>query len=455
MDDKPLYKDEQWLEEKYWDEGLTQAEMASLEGVVKGTISKYMRKFDIPRRSSAESRHFREEGPHDDADWLNEMYHSESFTIPQIAEKADVTPGTIHNRMREFGIPTRVRGKQVSGDREKLKNENWLRQRYIEDGMSVNEIAEELDLSLTPVRRYMIKYGINFRGTSEANKLRHTPKGSKLRDEDWMRQKYLDEGWSTVKIANAAETTPATAQRWLENHGIVIRPLAESASIAKTESHIPELYDEEYMRREYVEKGKNTPEIADDLGVTGTPVRNSLQRYGIELRSAGESLADGNVTPLLDYDWLRQQYVVRQRTIYDIGDELEVAPSTVSGHLENHGFERRGGAYRPQNFSHKVRSEWEHEIANQLIQYGVQYKYEPKDYVVNYNDGARYTPDFVTDKFIIEVKGFEREGGNEAEKAKAAMEEYSEMEYVVIGAYLPCDHHFSFDDRHELRRLFE
>ena len=127
----------------------------------------------------------------------------------------------------------------------------------------------------------------------------------------------------------------------------------------------------------------------------------------------------------------------------------------MSGHLENHGFERRGGSYRPQNFSHKVRSEWEHEIANQLIQYGVEYEYEPKHYVVNYDDGARYTPDFVTDKFIIEVKGFEREGGNEAEKAKAAMEEYSEMEYVVIGAPLPCDHHFSFDNRHELRRLFE
>jgi len=455
MRDKPLYKQKEWLETQYWDEALTQKEMAEIAGVTKSTISNYMRRLGIERRSAAESRHYGKSKPHDDAEWLTRMYHSEGYTITEIAEMADVTQGTIHNRMVEFSIPRHERGKRVSGDREQLQDENWLRQRYINDGMSVGQIAEELGLSKSPVRRFMEDYGIEYRDTSEANRWRKTPKESKLRDQKWMRKQYEDEYWSTVDIADATDTTPQTAQRWLEHHGIPIRPFKQSTSLAKMESPVPELYDREYLREEYVEKGKNTPEIGANLGVDSSVVQRWLRNHGIELRTSAESLAEGNLTPLTDSDWVKQEYVVRERTIYDIGYQLEVAPTTVSRYVERHGFETRGNYYTPQNFEHPVRSEWEHEIARLLIQYGVNYEYESEKFVVKYNDGERYLPDFVTDNFIIEVKGHVRKDGNEVQKAEAAMEQYPEKEYVVVGAQLPCDHHFHFDDRHGLRRLFE
>ena len=342
MRDEPLYKQKKWLETQYWDEALTQKEMADIAGVTKSTISNYMRKLGIERRSSAESKHYGKSKPHDDAEWLTRMYHSEGYTISEIAELADVTQGTIHNRMVEFSIPRYERGKRVSGDREQLEDENWLRERYIDDGMSVGDIAKELNLSLNPVRRYMQKYGIEFREYSEANRLRHTPLGSKLRDKDWMVRKYEDEYWSTVDIANATDTYPKTAQGWLEHHGIPIRPFKESTSLAKMDSPVPELYDSEYLREEYVEKGKNTPEIGVNLGVDSTVVQRWLRNHGIELRTSAESLAEGNLTPLTDSDWVKQEYVVRQRTIYDIGYQLEVAPTTVSRYVERHGFETRG-----------------------------------------------------------------------------------------------------------------
>jgi predicted transcriptional regulator len=68
MDDNPKYKQEKWLYTKYWDEGLTQTEMAKEIGVTTSTISNYMRRFNVPTRTSAESRNYRGEGLHDDAD---------------------------------------------------------------------------------------------------------------------------------------------------------------------------------------------------------------------------------------------------------------------------------------------------------------------------------------------------------------------------------------------------
>ena len=45
-----VYRNELWLREKYWDEGLTLQEMADLTTVTLRTIANWMEKHDIPRR---------------------------------------------------------------------------------------------------------------------------------------------------------------------------------------------------------------------------------------------------------------------------------------------------------------------------------------------------------------------------------------------------------------------
>ncbi|WP_128476003.1 NUMOD3 domain-containing DNA-binding protein [Halorussus pelagicus] len=52
-----LYQKEHWLEAKYWDEGLTQKEIADKCGVSPSTIRKYMKKFDIPTREMRGENH--------------------------------------------------------------------------------------------------------------------------------------------------------------------------------------------------------------------------------------------------------------------------------------------------------------------------------------------------------------------------------------------------------------
>jgi len=47
------YRDSNWLRQKYWDEGLTLAEIGNLMGVCRNTIFKWMKRFNIPRRGSA------------------------------------------------------------------------------------------------------------------------------------------------------------------------------------------------------------------------------------------------------------------------------------------------------------------------------------------------------------------------------------------------------------------
>ena len=105
----------------------------------------------------------------------------------------------------------------------------------------------------------------------------------------------------------------------------------------------------------------------------------------------------------------------------------------------------------PDHLDHIVRSTWELEIANTLLELDVDYEYESLK--IEYGDGHTYMPDFVADQYVIEVKG--RIYANEEKKAKEAKSRLDSKEYVVIGAKLPADIHIPWKDREAIYDLFE
>jgi len=108
----------------------------------------------------------------------------------------------------------------------------------------------------------------------------------------------------------------------------------------------------------------------------------------------------------------------------------------------------------PDHLDHLARSGYEVEVAEILLDIGVEYEYE--GLVIEYEDNRTYTPDFVTEQYVIEVKGHVYR--NEKKLAELALERLRDKQYVVIqdsGPKLPADVHISWDERGEVRRLFE
>lgn len=75
-------------------------------------------------------------------------------------------------------------------------------------------------------------------------------------------------------------------------------------------------------------------------------------------------------------------------------------------------------------------------------------------------DGHIYTPDFITEHYVIEIKGRLYPGNFVVEKAEAALDTLEEREYVVIakdpvGERIPCDIHISWDEREDLIDLLK
>jgi len=107
-------------------------------------------------------------------------------------------------------------------------------------------------------------------------------------------------------------------------------------------------------------------------------------------------------------------------------------------------------AIYPDHLDHIVRSRWELTIADLLRQNGIPYEYESME--IEYRDGRTYTPDFITDGCVIEVKG--RIFGNEHQKAVAALDSLNKRDYIVVGTELPADIHIPWENRKDLLKLF-
>lgn len=112
----------------------------------------------------------------------------------------------------------------------------------------------------------------------------------------------------------------------------------------------------------------------------------------------------------------------------------------------------------PDYLDHEVRSQEELQIADLLVDAGIAYEYE--SIAIKYADGRQYVPDFVTEKYVIEVKGVHfgeiyNKATTAEQKAEAAIEQLDDREYVVVGVELPADIYIPWDERATIRELFE
>jgi transposase len=101
------YHDPEWLREKYHGEVMTLKEIGELCGVSRPTISDWLDRHGIDKRTQKETQRLRNAGKHSDREWLAEQYHGKGRTLKDIAAECDVDAVTIMNWMERHEIPRR------------------------------------------------------------------------------------------------------------------------------------------------------------------------------------------------------------------------------------------------------------------------------------------------------------------------------------------------------------
>lgn len=213
-----------------------------------------------------------------------------------------------------------------------------------------------------------------------------------------------------------------------------------------------------------------------------TPERREMDQYGrfdsttymAEFGGWNEALKQADLEPIRHSDISESQLIDEMKRLADdlnrppTGDEMIQQGKfscsiygrkfgTWTNALLEAGLDPHKTLY-PDYLDHEVRSQNELQIADLLVDAGIDYEYE--SLVIEYGDGRTYTPDFITNEYVIEVKGVDfgkiyNKPTTAKQKAEAAMEQLENRNYVVVGVELPADIHISWNERAKLRRIFE
>jgi hypothetical protein len=107
----------------------------------------------------------------------------------------------------------------------------------------------------------------------------NTSINSKLNDEEWLREQYINNSRTARSIADEIGVHWQAVTRALKRHNIPRR---------KRTSKYPQLNDKEWLRVQYVDLGLSAKEIADQIGATRGTVYSALAPAGIKPRSNDE-----------------------------------------------------------------------------------------------------------------------------------------------------------------------
>lgn len=155
------------------------------------------------------------EEPWKNKGWLENKYHSENLSQSDIAGICGVDQANIHYWMEKHGIEAREHSEAVSvGWGTKLRDEEWLRQKYLNEKLTIKEISSEFGYSTSTIRVWLKKHSIQVRGA-------HRRVGM-FRGEDNPQWKGGDQAWrKSVKWREIREESKESDDNMCQDCGKV------------------------------------------------------------------------------------------------------------------------------------------------------------------------------------------------------------------------------------------
>lgn len=217
--------------------------------------------------------------PSEELEW---MYLNEGMSIREIAKEIGVGRSTVSNWLREYGIqPRSMLESKLKGKVKPCKKE--LEQMYIDDMMTITEISDVLGVVSSTISNWLHEYGITVRDKSKSQ-LKEKIKTN----EEELRKMYINELMSINKIGKLVGISHGTVHRWLREYGIPVRCISESLLKEKVKPTRKEL------KMMYVDKLMSTTKIAGEFGVSSNTVSRCLMEYDILVRSHSDQCGELN-----------------------------------------------------------------------------------------------------------------------------------------------------------------
>ncbi len=199
----------------YIDEHKSTNEIAEELGVSNPTVGNWLNNYGIEIRTISESMlpaGFEKPSEKE----LRTSYLDERKTLAEIAEEIGVSKFTIGAWLNDSGIEIRTISEARLPSGFVKPSEERLRTLYVDQHKSQTKIAKELGVGISTIGTWLNDYDIEIRLSSESQ----LPTGVKKPSEERLRTLYLDECKSANEIAEEIGVGDSTVRRWLNGYKI-------------------------------------------------------------------------------------------------------------------------------------------------------------------------------------------------------------------------------------------
>jgi transposase-like protein len=240
------------LRRLYSDTGMRLSELGVRFGVSPQTVLKWLEAASVPRRAGAIS--VRTDLDNDD---IRRLYVDGGCTAAEIAQQLGCAPSTVYHRLSRMGVSRRLPAPR----HRSRPDETTLRRLYIEQGLTLRQVALRYAVSPQAVHGWLRAAGIQRR-----------PSGAPA--PPWDSADLVElyrQGWSGLRIARHFGCSTITVYERLERAGVPRR--RGTPWIGR-----PELV-------EGLSKGLTAPQIAAAHSISVSCVCRALAREGLATAS--------------------------------------------------------------------------------------------------------------------------------------------------------------------------
>jgi transposase-like protein len=156
---------------------------------------------------------------------LARLYQEERLAQSEIAKEFGCSSATVSCWMEQYGIEARD-GSGYHGDEYPWRHEETLRKMYVKREKSTTEIADELGCGNKTVSQWLQKHDIETRDRGGQYRNDYL-----WRDEETLREMYIEKEMSTRGIADELGCGSRTVSDWLNKHNIETRGRGSQPSV--------------------------------------------------------------------------------------------------------------------------------------------------------------------------------------------------------------------------------
>lgn len=197
------------------------------------------------------------------------------------------------------------------------KDKEWLKDK-IQKGFTQKQIAEMCGLRSTSTIAYMVK------------KFQIKQTKNPLHDKEWLYHQYIVLNKTAIEIAKEINTRPQTVSSWTQRY-----MLNKKQSV-----RLNSYQDKRWLYKQLIELNMDKRKVASISNVSIDSIQFWIEKYNIIVEKPTSMWSEPVTNKLFSEKWLHDEYIIKDKSALEIGNDIGVSKSTVLRKLRKFGIQK-------------------------------------------------------------------------------------------------------------------